>query len=84
MAAQDLSAISDTQLEGKLKASKNVQLVTLIVFAVIIGAWLVLGYWREQLPVFISTVVIAVALTAVQSVGRTAIEQELRRRRGQA
>jgi uncharacterized membrane protein YccF (DUF307 family) len=84
MAAKDLSAMSDTELEGKLKVSTSIQRTTMIVFAVILGAWLALGYWREQLPVFISTVVIAVALTAIQSGSRTAIERELRRRRGQA
>lgn len=81
MAAKDLSTASDAELDAKLKSSKSIQLTTMIVFAVILGAWLVLGYWREQLPVFISTVAIAVALTAIQSGSRTAIEQELRKRR---
>lgn len=84
MAAKDLSTVSDAELETKLKSSKSIQLTTMIIFAIIIGAWLVLGFWREQLPVFISTVAVAVALTATQSGSRTAIEQELRKRRGQA
>jgi len=83
MAGKDLSGVSDAELEGKLTASKRIQLTTMILFAVILAAWLVLGEWRERLPLFMSTVAVAVVLTAVQSASRTAIERELRRRREQ-
>lgn len=84
MAAKDLSTVSDAELEGRLKSSKTIQLTTMILFALILGAWLVLGYWREKLPMFSATVAVAVVLTAIQSGRRTAIEREVRRRRSQS
>lgn len=84
MAAKEMSAMSDAELETKLKASTTIQRTTMIIFAIIVGAWLVLGYWRENLMLFLSTVALALAITAVQSVGRTAIDQELRRRRSRS
>lgn len=52
------------QIEAKLKKFKVVQWTTMMIFAVIILIWIFLGYWRSNLPVFISTVAMAIAISA--------------------
>ena len=68
------------ELRSKVKAITTIQNTVVVIFAVIILAWLVLGYWRTNLPVFISTVAMAVAISATQIATRSGLVAELRKR----
>ena len=77
----DYSNMSDQELEEKIKSSKQVQKVVGIIFAVIILAWLILGYWHTNTPVFISTVALAVFIFIFSGRGAGQMSAELERRR---
>ncbi len=62
-------------------AFKTLQITIVAVFAVIIATWLVLGLWRTNLPVFISTVALAVGTSASQLAVRGGLIKELEKRR---
>ncbi|MEM8862122.1 MAG: hypothetical protein AAGD96_27695 [Chloroflexota bacterium] len=55
------------ELETKLKAAKRTQLTVMIIFGLIILAWIVLGYWRDNTPVFITTIALAIAISFATS-----------------
>ena len=57
------------ELEAKLKAAKKNQLIVMVIFGLIILAWIVLGYWRDNTPVFITTIALAVAIGFATSAG---------------
>jgi cyanate permease len=78
--AEDLSAVTTPVLEGRLKAALAVQRTVTAIFAVIIAAWLALGYWKSNVPVFISTVAMGVAISAMTSIAPRAVKAELKRR----
>ena len=80
MAKVDLSTLSVEQLETALRGRKNLQFVVLGIFGVIVVAWLVLGFWRENLPVFISTVVVALGTSASLHAATQGVRTELQRR----
>lgn len=82
MAKQDLSALSLEALESALRQKRTLLRTVAGIFGVIVLAWVVLGYWRENTPVFISTVAIAVAVTASAWASVRGLERELRRRHG--
>jgi uncharacterized membrane protein len=81
MARKSLSEMTTEELASKVRALKSIQTTIFAVFAVIIGTWLVLGLWRTNLPVFISTVVLAVGTSASQIAVRGGLMKELERRR---
>lgn len=76
-----LEAMSVEQLEGKLRATKAIRLTIGIIFAVIILAWIVMGYWRTNIPVFVSTVVMGLSTVGVTSIGPVSIAAEINRRK---
>ncbi len=80
MAKTTTAEKSTEQLTSALNASRKIQLATMIIFAVIILAWVVSGSWRQNIPVFISTVAMAVALYAAQTAARGALVAELKKR----
>ena len=81
MAKQDLSTLSVEELESALKGKQTLLRTVVAIFGVIIAAWIVLGYWRENTPVFISTVVVGVGVTAAQWGASRGLRDELQRRR---
>lgn len=84
MAQKALSELSLEELQAKLKAARAVQVTIAIIFAVIVLAWIVLGHWRENAPVFISTLALAIAITTMVSVVPRGIANELKKRRQDA
>ena len=70
---------STDQIEAKLKKYKVVQWTTMAIFAVIILTWIVLGYWRSNLPVFVSTVAMAITISAALYASQSGLKSELRR-----
>lgn len=82
--AADLSQLPTDALHGKLKAAQAVQRTVYAIFAVIVLAWLLLGFWRSNTPVFISTLAIAFAAGAAVSVTPRLIRAELARRQSAA
>lgn len=84
MPQEDLAKLSTAELEQKLRSGQAVQRTTIVIFGIIILAWLLLGFWRSNTPVFIITLVMALGTAAVVSAGPRSIAQELRRRRGES
>ncbi|MCG9896130.1 MAG: hypothetical protein MH204_11710 [Fimbriimonadaceae bacterium] len=69
------------QLEALLRAQTAMTYTIGGIFALIVLMWIVLGHWRENVPVFITTLAMAVGLTAIQVSRRGTILAEIRRRR---
>lgn len=80
MAKTSLEDLSTDELRAKLKAIKTIQNAVLVIFGVIILGWIVPGYWRENIPVFISTVAMAIAIGAMHVATRRSMVDELRKR----
>ncbi len=76
----DLTRLNVEELNGKLKAVKSVQTTCTVIFAIIILAWIVLGFWKTNLPVFISTVAMACILVLTNNLSRAAITAEIAKR----
>lgn len=81
MAKQDLSTLSVEELESALKGKQTLLRTVMAIFGVIIAAWIVLGYWRENTPVFISTVAVSVGVTPAQWGALRGLRDERQRRR---
>jgi len=81
MAKRPMTEYSVPELEKALRSAQVVQLTTAAIFATIILVWIFGGYVAHNTPVFITTVVMAVALVAVQQVSATALRKELARRK---
>ena len=79
--ADDLSQLSTEALQQRMKAMQTINRTVIGIFAVIVLAWIVLGHWRTNTPVFISTVVLAVALGFVTSIAPRNLRAEIERRR---
>ena len=79
--SQTKTELTTEQLEAKLKSIRVIHMTTVAIFAIIILVWIVLGHWRENLPVFISTVAMAVAISTLQFSSRSCLKSELKRRR---
>lgn len=80
MARRDLSALTTDQLRQQVGAMRKVHAVVTGIFLVIILAWVVGGYWRQNVAVFLSTVAMAVAIWAMQFSVRSGLEKELGKR----
>ena len=78
--ADDLTSLSTDELRAKLKSTQAVQRTVAGIFAVIVLAWIVLGYWRTNTPVFISTIAMGVAAVVATSTAPRAVQAELARR----
>lgn len=80
------SSLHDVPTDELKRLIKNRRLITLnvlIIFVVIIMAWVFLGYWRENLPVFISTIVLGIAAPAAMHATSNGLRKELRKRERQ-
>ncbi|MCC7001080.1 MAG: hypothetical protein IT357_02900 [Gemmatimonadaceae bacterium] len=82
MATKDLSAQSTADLESALRKLTALTRTVSIIFGVIVLVWVLGGYWRQNVPVFISTVALSVAITAMQYTSMSAVRAELARRAG--
>jgi hypothetical protein len=82
MARQDLTTLSVEELESALKGKRTLLRTVIGIFGLIVAAWIVLGLWRENTPVFISTVAVSVFVTVAAWTASRGLEEELRRRRG--
>lgn len=80
MAEQSKEPMTVEQLRAKIGAIKKVQAAIMVIFAIIILAWIVLGYWKDSLPVFISTVVMAAATSVMFMATRNTLVAELKAR----
>lgn len=74
------AAATTEELKAKLKGIKRIHGAIVAVFVVILAAWLLFGYWRENLPIFISNVTMATAITAALVASRAGLVAELKRR----
>lgn len=81
MAKKDLSTLTDQELESKLKIVSTIAATTTGIFIVIILVWLLLGYWKSNVPVFISTICVAVVSSSSQYAIRQGIRKEIEKRR---
>lgn len=80
MAPTGLTDVSTAELERKLAQSRTATRVVGTIFLVIVVAWILLGYWRSNVPVFISTIAMGLAGTAATVASRSGLQAELRRR----
>ena len=75
----------ETLNEEELVQQRNTTRMIPITVAVIVGlitlAWIVLGYWRTNIPIFVSTVTLGVILIAATSTIPLRLSHELQRRR---
>lgn len=81
MAQVDLATMTVEALETKLTGAITLRRTVIGIFGLILGAWIVLGYWRSNPAVFITSIVLAVGATAATSASAARIDRELRRRR---
>lgn len=82
MAKRTLAEQSTDELESTLRSVKSLQRTVLGIFVVIIVAWIALGFWRQNTPVFISTIAVALAAIASTLASRRGVEAELEKRQG--
>ncbi len=77
---KELSEYSTEELHAKLRVVRSIRTTSLVIFALIILAWIVLGYWKTNTPVFISTVALAITTLAATSVTPNLVNAELQKR----
>ena len=80
MSKKPMSELTTAELTNKLKTISALSNTTFIIFAVIVAAWVGLGYWRTNLPVFISTLSLAIVFIGSQFAIRKGISSEIQRR----
>lgn len=68
------------QLKQKLGAIKKVHYAIIGIFMIIILAWLILGYWKDNIPVFISTIAMTVAISGALLASRSGLSSEISKR----
>ncbi|AMW06177.1 hypothetical protein GEMMAAP_18070 [Gemmatimonas phototrophica] len=78
--ANDLTSLSTHALRAKLKSTQAIQRTVAGIIAAIVLAWIVLGYWRTNTPVFISTMAMGIAAIAATSTAPRAVQAEIARR----
>ncbi len=81
MSQDGWSKLDITELENKLKSAKALQRTVIGIFAVIVLAWVVLGFWQTNLPVFIITVVMGVGAVVPASANLNKLKAEIEKRR---
>lgn len=64
-------------LEKKLKTAQSARLIVGIIFALIIIAWVILGYWKTNVPVFISTLALAFTSILATSGGISSLSKKI-------
>ncbi|MCC5840519.1 MAG: hypothetical protein JJT96_10370 [Opitutales bacterium] len=81
MSKAKLSDLSTAELERRLKAIRVLQWAVMGIFGLILLVWIALGYWKEYLPGFAMTIVLAAGGILGVSVPAMGVSAELRRRR---
>ena len=71
------SDLSVEELKSKLKAMRTTQVTCGCIFALIILAWIVLGYWQTNIPVFIITVVMGLILVSTTGASAAGLRAEI-------
>ncbi|MCL4844148.1 MAG: hypothetical protein KJZ79_20010 [Bryobacteraceae bacterium] len=79
-----LSEMSVEDLKNKLNTVRKMQMTVGGIFVVIILAWLVLGYWKTNVPVFISTLCVAVGSLTAMTASSAGLRSELKKRESKA
>ena len=77
---RSLADLTDAALEARIAAARKVHAVIVAIFAIIVLAWIVPGYWRENMLLFVSTVAMAVAITVAMHASTAGLRAERRRR----
>jgi len=78
--ANDLSQLTTDALRNNLKAAQAIERTVLGIFVVIVLAWIVLGYWRKNVAMFLGTLSLAFGAWAAVSMGPRRLRAELARR----
>jgi len=84
MAKTKLEEMTTEELQAKLKTARALRNTVGGIFVVIVTAWIVLGLWRKNIPVFASTFVCGIAVTVPITVSVNAIASELSKRQNTA
>ncbi|MEZ6139129.1 MAG: hypothetical protein R3B84_01030 [Zavarzinella sp.] len=71
---------STEELKSKLQKIRTIQVTILIIFAFIILVWLILGYWRNNIAIFIVTVSSGITTTAALIASTSGITAEIKKR----
>lgn len=79
-----LSEMSTGELKNRLSAVRKVQITIGVIFLVIILAWVVLGYWKTNVPVFIATLCVAVGSLTSMVASTASLGAELKKRESEA
>jgi ABC-type transport system involved in cytochrome c biogenesis permease component len=76
----NLSQMSVEDLNAKLRTVRTLQRTVGAIFFLIVLAWVMLGYWKTNTPVFISTLCVAVASLTAVTASSSGLRAELRKR----
>jgi LytS/YehU family sensor histidine kinase len=76
-----IDEMSGDELKQKLKATRAIQITIGGILGVIILTWILSGYWRTNLAVFISTIAMGVTTVAITSVAPRRFAAEIKRRK---
>ncbi|MEM7334483.1 MAG: hypothetical protein AAF490_20575 [Chloroflexota bacterium] len=76
----DFSELSTTEVEEKLKKAKTTQTAVAIIFGLIVLAWIVLGYWRTNVPVFVTTLAMSTIIIITTRNNTQSLEEEIKKR----
>lgn len=79
-----LSEMTMDELRSKLNAARKIQITIGVIFLVIILAWVVLGYWKTNTPVFITTLCVAAGSLSSMVASTAGLGAELKKRESQA
>lgn len=80
LSENDFAKLTDTELETMVKSAHTSQRVIIGIFAIIILAWIFLGYWQTNTPVFVITVALAGVLIATVSTRLRLMSAEWKKR----
>lgn len=80
MSKEDWAELDIKSLETKFKAARTLQRTVIGLFAVIVLAWVILGFWRSNPPVFISTIAMGLAATGSVSIAPSRLKAAIRKR----
>jgi hypothetical protein len=78
--AEDLTV---EELQNLLKGRNTITYTVAGIFAVIILGWVVTGYWRQNMLLFISTIVLAMGVSAAMHTASYSLRSEIKKRKSQ-
>lgn len=80
VAKRPLSEQSVEELRAALRGTLAIRLTVAIIFTILVAAWVIGGYVTKNPALFIVTVVMGVAATAIQHASVSTVRKELARR----